>query len=85
MESSYASFLLRVLEETEGLSFLPRFLVEEPVRQGKLAIVDVSDLKAVMYGQIFYHREKWATREMEEFVRFCTPPEEERPSVLLSP
>ena len=85
LESSYASFLLRVLEETEGLSFLPRFLVEEPVRQGKLAIVDVSDLKAVMYGQIFYHREKWATREMEEFVRFCTPPGEDRPSVLLSP
>lgn len=73
LESSYASFLLRVLEESEGLSFLPWFLVEEPVRQGKLSVVEVSDLKAVMYSQIFYHREKWATREMEEFVRFCTP------------
>lgn len=73
LESSYASFLLRVLEETEGLSFLPWFLVEEPVRQGKLSVVEVSDLQAVMYSQIFYHRDKWATREMEEFVRFCTP------------
>lgn len=73
LESSYASFLLRVLEETEGLSFLPWYLVEEPVRRGKLTVVEVSDLKAVMYSQIFYHREKWATREMEEFVRFCTP------------
>lgn len=71
LESSYASFLLRVLEETEGLSFLPRFLVEEPVRQGKLTVVEVSDLQAVMYEQIFYHREKWATREMEAFVHFC--------------
>jgi len=73
LESSYASFLLRVLEETEGLTFLPWFLVEEPVRQGKLSVVEVSDLQAVMYSQIFYHRDKWATREMEEFVRFCTP------------
>lgn len=71
LESSYASFLLRVLEETEGLSFLPRFLVEGPVRQGKLTVVEVSDLQAVMYEQIFYHREKWATREMEAFIRFC--------------
>lgn len=73
LESSYASFLLRVLEETEGLSFLPRFLVEEPVRQGKLTVVEVCDLQAVMYEQIFYHREKWATREMEAFIRFCAP------------
>ena len=71
LESSYASFLLRVLEETEGLSFLPRFLVEEPVRRGLLSVVEVSDLQAVMYEQIFYHREKWATREMEAFVDFC--------------
>ena len=71
LESSYASFLLRVLEETEGLSFLPRFLVKGPVRQGKLTVVEVSDLQAVMYEQIFYHREKWATREMEAFIRFC--------------
>ena len=62
-----------MLEETEGLTFLPWFLVEEPVRQGKLSVVEVSDLQAVMYSQIFYHRDKWATREMEEFVRFCTP------------
>ena len=73
LESSYASFLLRVLEETEGLTFLPWFLVEEPVRQGKLSVVEVSDLQAVMYSQIFYHRDKWAPRAMEEFVRFCTP------------
>ena len=73
LESSYASFLVRVLEETEGISYLPWFLVEEPVRLGKLTVVEVSDLNAVMYGQIFYHRDKWVTREMEEFVRFCMP------------
>lgn len=71
LESSYASFLLRVLEETEGLSFLPRFLVEESVRRGKLMELKVSDLQAAMYGQIFYHREKWPTREMEAFIGFC--------------
>lgn len=73
LESSYASFIVRVLEETEGLSFLPWFLVEDAVRQGMLEVVEVSDLRAVMYSQIFCHRDKWATREMEEFVRFCTP------------
>ena len=72
LESSYASFLLRVLEETEGLSYLPWFLVEEKVRQGTLSVVEVEDLQAAMYGQIFCHKDKWATREMHEFVRLCS-------------
>ena len=71
LESSYASFLLRVLESTEGLSYLPWFLVEEKVRQGALTVVEVEDLQTAMYGQIFCHKEKWATREMQEFVRLC--------------
>lgn len=72
LESSYASFLLQVLEETEGLSYLPRFLVEERVRQKRLTVVEVADLEAVMYSQIFSHKEKWTTREMDEFVRLCS-------------
>lgn len=71
LESSYASFLLQVLEETEGLAYLPWFLVEDRVRQGRLTVVEVEDLREVMYGQIFSHKEKWTTREMEEFVRLC--------------
>ncbi len=71
LESSYASFLLQVLEQTEGLAYLPWFLVEERVRRGRLGVVEVEDLQEVMYGQIFSHKEKWTTREMEEFVRLC--------------
>ncbi len=71
LESSYASFLLQVLETTEGLSYLPRFLVEERVRQGRLSVVEMEDLRSVMYGQIFSHKEKWITQEMKEFVRLC--------------
>ena len=74
LESSYASFILRMLEETEGLSYLPWFLVAEKVRQGALAVVEVTDLQGAMYGQIFSHKEKWTTREMEAFVRLCAKP-----------
>ena len=71
LESSYASFLVHVLENTQGLSYLPRFLVEEKVRQGSLRIIEVEGLQTTMYCQIFCHKEKWVTREMQEFVRFC--------------
>ena len=58
-----------MLETTRGLSFLPWFAVEESVRQGKLSVLDVTDLHVSMYRQIFYHKAKWKTREMDEFVR----------------
>lgn len=74
LESSYASFILHMLEETEGLSYLPWFLVADKVRQGALTLINVTDLQGAMYGQIFSHKEKWTTREMREFVRLCTRP-----------
>lgn len=74
LESSCAPFLLRALETTDGLSYLPWFLVEEKVRQGVLQLVEVADLQAVMYCQVFCHKEKWVTREMKEFVRLCSCP-----------
>ena len=69
LEISDVSFIIKMLETTRGLSFLPWFAVEESVRQGKLSVLDVTDLHVSMYRQIFYHKAKWKTREMDEFVR----------------
>ena len=71
LEISDVSFIIKMLETTRGLSFLPRFAVEESVRQGKLSVLNVTDLHVSMYRQIFYHKAKWKTREMEEFVRLA--------------
>ena len=35
----------------------------------ELAILDVKEPEIYMYRQIFYHKDKWKTREMEEFIR----------------
>ena len=45
------------------------FAVRERVEQGELAILDVPELKRTLYRQIFYHRNKWLSPEMEEFIR----------------
>lgn len=71
LEVSDTAFIIKMLEETRALSFLPRFAVEESVRQGKLRELTVADFHASMYRQIFYHKDKWKTREMDEFVRLA--------------
>ena len=69
VEISDTEFILKMVEQNNGMSFLPRFAVEKSVAQGKLAILDVKEPEIYMYRQIFYHKDKWKTREMAEFIR----------------
>lgn len=68
LECSNTSFIIKMLENNEGVSFLPRYAVEQSVCQGKLSILDIEDLHVTMSRQIFSHKDKWHTREMDEFV-----------------
>ena len=71
LEISNVSFLVKMLESSRGISFLPWFAVKEGVRQGRLSVLNVTDLHVCMYRQIFFHKAKWQTREMDEFVRLA--------------
>lgn len=69
VEISDTEFILKMVELNNGMSFLPKFAVEKSVEEGHLAIVDTAEPEIFMYRQIFYHKDKWLTREMEEFIR----------------
>ena len=71
LEISNTEFIIKMLTENDGVSLLPYFTVEKHVKEGRLALLDVADLKITMYRQIFYHKEKWVTSEMEEFIRLA--------------
>lgn len=68
LECSNTSFIIKMLENNRGISLLPWYAVEQSVEQGKLSLVNVTDFHATLYLQVFSHKEKWRTREMDEFV-----------------
>lgn len=72
LECSDTAFIIRMLENSRGISLLPWYAVEPSVARGRLIVLNVSDLRVTLYRQIFSHKEKWRTREMEEFVRIAT-------------
>ena len=71
LEISNVSFIVKLLERSRGISFLPWFAVKESVMQGRLSVLNVTDLHVYMYRQIFFHKAKWQTREMDEFARLA--------------
>ena len=75
LEISDTSFIIKMLESGSGISLLPRFAVAEPAAQGRLRILEVSDFRLTMYRQMFYHRDKCCTREMDAFIRLACGPE----------
>lgn len=71
LEISDTEFIIRMLELNQGLSFLPYFAVEQDIYKHRIIILDVKDVHISMYRQIFYHKNKFRTREMEEFIRLA--------------
>lgn len=71
LEISNTEFIIKMIEENKGLSFLPYFAVQESAARGQLSVLDVTDFHASMYRQIFYHKDKWKTKEMDEFIRLA--------------
>lgn len=77
VEVSNTDFIIKLLKENGGISYLPRFAAEESIRRGELMVLEVRDLKTIMYQQIFLHKSKWRTREMDEFIARVTALAEE--------
>lgn len=69
LEISDTAFIIRMLELNRGLSFLPYFAVEQDIYKHRIITLDIKDVHISMYRQIFYHKNKFCTREMEEFIR----------------
>lgn len=74
LEISDTEFIVKMVERNDGLSFLPYFAVEKYINNNRIAKLDVADIDISMYHQIFYHKNKFKTREMEEFIRMVCEP-----------
>lgn len=71
LECSDTEFILKMIEQNEAISLLPYFSVRESIENGKICVLDVTNFHLSMYRQIFYHKDKWKTREMDEFIRLA--------------
>ena len=71
LEISDTAFIIHMLELNQGLSFLPYFAVEQDIYKHRITTLERKDIHISMYRQIFYHKNKFRTREMEEFIRLA--------------
>ncbi len=63
--------IIKLIERDMGLSFLPLFCAAEKIRCGSLSVIETDAPKVYMYSQIFYHKNKWITPQMDAILRFA--------------
>mgnify|MGYP000152253336 CR=1 FL=1 len=69
LEISDTAFIKKMLMRGGGVSFLPRFAVEDDIEKKKLTLLDVKDIEITMYRQISIIKISYKTKEMEEICR----------------
>ena len=67
-ETRNPDVIIELIKENQALSFLPRYAVEESLNDGSLRLLKVQDFEMQMYRQLFYHKDKWITEEMKNFI-----------------
>lgn len=65
LETGNTDVITKMLLNNAGISFLPEYVIEEQVRNGQLALLDVEVPRIEMWSQLVYHKHKWVTPQMK--------------------
>ena len=75
LEIGSTEFIIHMLLKNTGISFLPEFTIRREVEQKRLTALKVRGFQMQTWRQIFYHKNKFRTREMEQFITFASEEE----------
>lgn len=65
-------FIVQMLLQGLGISFLPQFVAQPYLATGQLATIQVQGFSLQGWRQIFHHKDKWVTGEMQAFIQLAT-------------
>ena len=71
LEIGSTSLICTLVEQGAGISFLPDYVTEKGVQEGKLMRLHVSDFEIDAWKQLLYHRDKWISPQIESVLQYC--------------
>ena len=70
LEIGRTDIITSVLVENDMISFLPDFVTDEFITEGKLCHLDVVDMNIDIWKQLIYHKNKWLSKSMKTFIEY---------------
>lgn len=65
LETGNVNLICRLVEQRQGISFLPDYATGQEVAAGRMAYLPVCDFEIDVWQQLLYHRDKWVSPAME--------------------
>ncbi|MGC6177662.1 LysR family transcriptional regulator [Lacrimispora sp. 38-1] len=76
LEIGNTEFIIKLLKQNEGISFLPEFTIRKDMELGSLTALSMKEFHLRTWRQIVYHKDKWLSREMKAFMELVLEMEE---------
>ena len=70
LEIGRTDIITKIIEKEDMISFLPDFVADEKVREGKLVYLDITDINTDIWKQLIYHKNKWISGCMATFIDY---------------
>ena len=64
LEISNTDIICKLVSENNGISFLPDYVTEEMVKEGKLKRIYAENIDVVVWKQLLHRSDKWLSRPM---------------------
>lgn len=72
VETGRTDLIISMLEKGIGVAWLPQFVTDKGVAEGRLRYIDVSEIRADIWKQLIYHRNKWLSRSMKAVIGYMS-------------
>ena len=70
LEMGSTQTICRLTEQGAGVSFLPDYVTEQSVREGRLVRFSVEEFDIAVWKQMFCHRDKWMSPQLRLVLEF---------------
>lgn len=70
LEIGRTDIITEVLEKGNYISFLPDFVTDKKVEEGKLVRLNVQNFHIDIWKQLIYHRNKWRSKPLDAFIQY---------------
>ena len=67
-EVGYTSMIIDCVADNIGISLLPKFTLEDALREGRIALITVAGYSITMLMQVIYSKNRWATPALRAFL-----------------
>lgn len=72
VETGRTDLIISMLEKGIGVSWLPQFVTDKGVMEGRLRYIDVPETQVDIWKQLIYHKNKWMSKSLRAVIDYIS-------------